>query len=93
MNKTIENIKKDIERFFDENGQIKSVTVNDCRNYSGIVEDIHSIIKYISLKYDCEIECEYIGGFDNPGYGVECYAWAGIVEGELYFDYAEIENY
>mgnify|MGYP000422536869 FL=1 len=36
--------------------------------------------------FDVELDFKYIGGFDSPGCDINCYAWAGIIDGELYFD-------
>lgn len=74
-------IWKNIDR---ENGQ-----VIENENF----DDIYELIEYVNNLFNCNIECKHCGGFDSPGYDVDCYAWAGIIDGELYFDTLEQESY
>ena len=50
------------------------------------IETIYDVIEYVEQKFDVELNCKYIGGFDSLGGEINCYAWAGIIDGELYFD-------
>lgn len=85
MNNKIKEIRKIIwENINDEDGQ-----VIECDEF----EDIYGLIKYIKNKFNCDIKINHCGGFDSPGYDVDCYAWAGIIDGELYFDSVEQERY
>lgn len=79
MNSKITEIQSEIFSFInEEDGQIIK-NEYECN-------DIYDVISHISKKYHVEIKVNYVGGFDSPGYDVRCYAWAAIVDGELYFD-------
>lgn len=77
-------IKMYIWEHIDENGQ-----VIENENF----DDIYELISHINILFNCNIECKRCGGFNSPGYDVDCYAWAGIIDGELYFDTLERELY
>lgn len=86
INKKIKNIKEEIFSFvYEDDG---SIFENDLELYS-----IADVVGYVANKYGVNIEIECIGGFDSPGYDVCCYAWAGIIDGELYFDGLQQERY
>lgn len=55
--------------------------------------DIYDLISFVNKKFNCSIEITRVGGFESPVYDLDCYAWAGIIEGTLYFDTLEIEYY
>ena len=57
------------------------------------IYDVTKVIKMANEKFGVNIEVENVGGFDSPGYGMTCYAWAGIIDGELYFDCLKEECY
>jgi len=66
--------------------------------YGNIIEhdefyDLEGLINYTNKKFNCKIKLIHVGGFESPGYDVDCYAWAGIIDGELYFDSLEQESY
>ena len=84
MNAKLNEIKEFIWENIDEDGQ---VIVND------EFEDIYELIKYVNGTFECDIEVKHCGGFDSPGYDVDGYAWAGIIEGKLYFDTLEQKSY
>lgn len=84
MNNKIREIKEYIEEHIDEEGQIE-----ETENF----DDIKGLIDYVNKKADCKIKLKKCGGFDSPGYEIKCYAWAGIIDGELYFDSVEQECY
>ena len=56
-------------------------------------DSIYSLISYVNKKFDCNLEIQHAGGFESPGYDVDCYAWAGVINGKLYFDTLEIKRY
>jgi len=56
-------------------------------------DDLYGLIRYVNEYYNCEIKLRHVGGFDSPGYDIDCYAWAGVIDGELYFDSLEQESY
>ena len=56
-------------------------------------EGIEGLLKLTELKFGIDIEFSNVGGFDSPGYDVDCYAWASIIDGELYFDDVQHERY
>lgn len=86
MNKKIEKIHDEISSFInEENGNI----IENMYEYDSIEE----VIRHVSKKYNVEIKLRYIGGFDSPGYDVDCYAWASIIDGDLYFDSLQQERY
>lgn len=85
MNKRIQEVREFIWDWIDE-------------ERGGIIEhdefdDLCGLIRYTNTKFNCDIELKHCGGFDSPGYDVDCYAWAGIIDGELYFDSLEQESY
>lgn len=85
MSKKIQEIKEFIWGWInDEDGQVIEHDEFD---------DIYELIKYTNKKFNCDIDVNKIGGFSSPGYDVDCYAWAGIIDGELYFDGVEQESY
>ena len=55
------------------------------KNDKYIAEGVEAVIKLANLKFNIKIKFTEIGGFDSPGYDVNCYAWAGIVDEELLF--------
>lgn len=57
------------------------------------IEDIYGLMKAASKKFNVALKITRVGGFDSPGYTVNCYAWSGIVDGELYLDSVEQEYY
>lgn len=80
--------KRDIRNFIweqiDEDGRI--IETED-------FEDIYDLISFVNSKFDCSIEVIKVGGFNSPGYDIYCYAWAGIIDGVLYFDSLQAEYY
>lgn len=85
MNKKI----KEIDEFI--NGQINEEdgSVIETDDFDGI----YGLINFTNKKFDCKLEFIKVGGFDSPGYDVKCYAWAGIIDGELYLDSLQMERY
>lgn len=57
------------------------------------IDDIFELIHITNNNFNCKLEVLHTGGFESPGYDVDCYAWAGIIDGELYFDSIEQESY
>ena len=87
--KLIEEVREFIWSFINEdNGQIKEEIQNKMDIY-----DIRKVIEITNEKFGINIEVEGIGNFDSPGYAMTCYAWAGIIEDELYFDCLTEECY
>jgi len=80
MNTKISEIKEFIWNNIDEEGQIHCT----CE-----FADIYELIEHVNNTFKCDLEVKHCGGFDSPGYDVDCYAWAGIIEGKLYFDVLE----
>lgn len=68
-------------------------TVFNINNEDEYVEGIEGLLKLAELKFGINIEFDNVGGFDSPGYDVDCYAWASVVDGELYFDTVQHERY
>ena len=55
---------------------------------------LEDVVKYVFNKHGIEnYEFAHVGGFDSPGYNVDCYSWSAIIDGELYFDHTSIESY
>lgn len=79
MNK-IERIKTEISYYLDdETGYIRIDEENG-------IETVDDVIIHVEKMFDVELDFKHIGGFDSPGCDINCYAWAGIIDGELYFD-------
>lgn len=79
MNK-IERIKTEISYYLDdETGYIRIDEENG-------IETVDDVIIHVEKMFDVELDFKCIGGFDSPGCDINCYAWAGIIDGELYFD-------
>lgn len=79
MNK-IERIKTEFSYYLDdETGYIRIDEENG-------IETVEDVIIHVEKMFDVELDFKYIGGFDSPGCEINCYAWAGIIDGELYFD-------
>lgn len=57
------------------------------------VDSLEGLTSHINEKFGCSIELKHIGGYDSPGHDVDCYAWAGIVDGELFFTGIQVESY
>ena len=72
--KKFELIKDEIWSFVDEDGS--DIIENDLG-----LEDIKDVVDYVTKKHNCAIEFIKVGGFNSPGCDVNCYAWAGIVDG------------
>lgn len=51
------------------------------------------VITLTNAKFNTEIKLKEVGSFDGSGYGMYSYAWAGIIDDELYFDNATNELY
>lgn len=82
----MEQIIDEINSFIDEDtGMILENDEN--------IEEISQVIEYVNEKYNVNIECMHVGGFDSPGLNVKCYSWAGIIDGELLFDGLEVLCY
>jgi hypothetical protein len=84
MSTKIEAIKDFIEQNIDEDGNV--IATDD-------FDEIENMIAYINEKFKCDIKVKYVGGFESTGYDVNCYAWAAIIDGELYFDSLQHESY
>lgn len=85
MSDKIKEIKETIWDFMDGNGDIEENEEE--------ITDIYELIEYINEKFNCNIELKKVGSFDSPGYDLTCYAWAGIIDNELYFDTLAKERY
>lgn len=48
-----------------------------------VTEFLHEVVGKVKAEFntDCVYEC--IGGFDNPGYELTCYAFAYVEEGSV----------
>ena len=79
----LEQVKSDIESFLNR---------EDAYVYeSNEIETMYDIIDYVNKKFKINLDIRCTGGFDSPGFSVNCYAWAGIIDGQLYFDSFEEE--
>lgn len=81
VNEKISEIRTFIWDRIDDDGQVINF------------DDIYELISHVNILFNCNIACKRCGGFNSPGYDVNCYAWAGIIDGELYFDTLEEELY
>lgn len=45
-----------------------------------IPEHLEDIAKGVERTFNTSCVCEYIGGFDSPGYDIDCYAFAYVDE-------------
>lgn len=86
MNNKIKKIQNEIHSFINEDDG------NIIKNEYGY-ENIYDVISHVSIKYNVEIKVNCVGEFETPFYGLNFYAWAGIVDGELYFDNSRPECY
>jgi len=65
--------------FNDDSFETKDKSIYEC--------GLRAILHLAELEFNVQFEYDDVGGFDSPGYDIECYAWACITkDGELYFD-------
>ncbi|MET3658481.1 hypothetical protein [Sporosarcina psychrophila] len=48
-----------------------------------VADNLDIIAQKVAQKYGHKCAVEYIGGFDSPGYGIDCYALAYVEDGEV----------
>ncbi len=83
----LEEVENRIESFLDrEDGRICDYVLDE-------VETIYDVIDLVNKEFNVDLKVQCTGGFDSTGYSVVCYAWAGIIDGQLYFDSFEEECY
>jgi hypothetical protein len=46
-------------------------------------EELNAIAEKVKAEFNTDCVLEYIGGFDSPGYDINCYAFAYVEGGEL----------
>jgi hypothetical protein len=46
-------------------------------------EELHTITRKVKKEFNTDCVLKYIGGFDSPGYDINCYAFAYVEDGEL----------
>lgn len=80
----LKQVKDDIEHFLNREDAYIHKIENE-------IETIYDIIDYVNEKFKVNLDVHYVGGFDSTGFRVSCYAWAGIIDGQLYFDSFEEE--
>ena len=74
----LEQVKNRVERFLDrEDGRICDYILDE-------VETIYDVIDLVNKEFNVDLKIQCTGGFDSTS--VICYAWAGIIDGQLYFD-------
>ncbi len=83
----LEKVKNRVERFLDrDDGRICDYILDE-------VKTIDDVIDLVNKEFNVDLKIQCTGGFDSTGYSVTCYAWAGIIDGQLYFDSFEEECY
>ena len=58
-----------------------------------IEDGLEGIIHLAEKEFGVNIEFTCVGDYTSCGYDMFCYAWACIIDGELYFDSATKESF
>lgn len=48
-----------------------------------VADNLDEIALKVTQEYGHKCAVKYIGGFDSPGYGVDCYALAYVEDGKV----------
>lgn len=84
--------------------KLNKVAVTDLGYDCGEDEDLYkddefinsgldAIATLVKAKYDIDLHVSCVGGFESPGYDIDCYAWAAVVDGDLLFGDTYRESY
>jgi hypothetical protein len=66
---------------------------NEQESFTKSDEEINQEIKS-AFGYDAQFQSSWVGGFDSPGYDIDCYAYAYLDDdGKLVLDSWTVERY
>ena len=53
------------------------------------IESVYDLVEVINKKFDTNIKCKYISGFNSSGYNVTYYTLSATIEDKLFFHIVE----
>ena len=56
------------------------------------IESVYDLVEVINKKFDTNIKCKYISGFNSSGYNVTYYTLSATIEDELFFHIVEEQS-
>lgn len=70
------------------NNKIKEIKsfICGCMDGEGRIEDIKGVISYVNTEFNTNIILKEVGWIEDDDFYIRTYAWAGIIDDELYFD-------